>query len=212
MPPRDDNDRLFHRAVDNIRFTLPDGVELNLGEVEDVTFEGSADTPDENFPIRLNPSEAITGTLEADTPISREALMRAIDMFADVNPERTNPPPGYGEFVEIPQPPPPRLDFAINASAASEAIRNISRRITEAILSGEMRPEPTTDLHRVSDAMSGLAYSAAANASLFGTWLQDLNSAWENLGDDYELKDESEYQGTDPISFEELMDFGGESK
>lgn len=212
MPPRDDNDRLFHRAVDNIRFTLPDGVELNLGEVEDVTFEGSADTPDENFPIRLNPSEAITGTLEADTPVSREALMRAIDMFADVNPERTNPPPGYGEFVEIPQAPPPRLDFAINASAASEAMRNISRRITEAILSGEMRPEPTTDLHRVSDAMSGLAYSAAANASLFGTWLQDLNSAWENLGDDYELKDESEYQGTDPISFEELMDFGGESK
>lgn len=191
MPQRDDNDRLFHRTVDNIRFT-PDGVELNFGEVENVTFEGSPDTPDEPFSIRLNPSEAITGTLEADTPISSEALMRALGMYADVSHERTNHPPGYGEL--------------------SEAMRNISSRITEAILSGEMSPEPTTDLHRVSDAMSGLAYSAAAKASLFGTWLQGLNSAWENLGDDYELKDESEYQGTDPISFEELMDFGGESK
>ncbi len=46
----------------------------------------------------------------------------------------------------------------------------------------------------------------------FETWLQDLNSAWENLGDDYESKDESEHQGTDAITFEELMDFGGESK
>ena len=212
MPPRDNNERLFHRAVDNIRFTLPDGVELNFGEAENVTFEGGVDTPDGSFPIRLNPSEAITGTLEVDTPIDREALMRAIDLYADVSPEPTNPPPGYGEFVEIPQPPPYGVDLRINSSAASEAIRHISRQITEAILHGEMREEPTPGLHRVSDAMSGLAYSAAANASLFGTWLQDLNSAWENLGDDYELKDESEYQGTDPISFEELMDFGGESK
>ena len=108
--------------------------------------------------------------------------------------------------------PPYGVDRRINSAAASEAIRHISRQITEAILHDEMRAEPTPDTHRVSDAMSGLAYSAAANASLFGTWLQDLNSAWENLGDDYELRDESEYQSTDPISFEELMDFGGESK
>ena len=228
MPPRDNNDRLFHRAVDNIRFALPDGVELNLGEVENVTFEGSADTPDGSFPIRLNPSEAITGTLEVDTPIDREALMRAI---ADVNPTPTNPPPGYGDFVEV-RAPIMHAEPSVNrnGSAIDRALHNISERIRESGIVEQMRHaytvppnlyaqfndfESSERLSRLEESAFSAANafaSAGTAASLFSEWLDKLNVTWANIGDDYELRDESAYVDTDSISFDELMDFGGESK
>ena len=103
-------------------------------------------------------------------------------------------------------------EVRINSAAASEAVRHSLRQFAEVTLHGEVMAEPMPNLHGVSDAMSGFAHSVAESVSLFGVWIQDLNSARENLDDDYKLKDESEYQSTDPISFEELMDFGGEAK
>ena len=41
-------------------------------------------------------------------------------------------------------------------------------------------------------------------------FLDALNSAWMRLDDNFQLKDESEYIKTDPISFDELMGIGGD--
>ena len=36
-------------------------------------------------------------------------------------------------------------------------------------------------------------------------FIDELNSLWESLGDNFELRDEEAYTPTDPISFDELM-------
>lgn len=41
-------------------------------------------------------------------------------------------------------------------------------------------------------------------------FLDALNSAWMRLDNNFQLKDESEYIKTDPISFDELMGIGGD--
>lgn len=56
------------------------------------------------------------------------------------------------------------------------------------------------------DAIDAVSDAAKVLASYCGTsFVDSLNSAWESLGDDFELADEEEYVSTDPITFDELM-------
>lgn len=61
------------------------------------------------------------------------------------------------------------------------------------------------------DAIASITMATEYFYKLVGTsFVDDLNSIWESLGDDFELADEEEYAATDPISFDELMGGMGE--
>lgn len=64
-------------------------------------------------------------------------------------------------------------------------------------------------LSAVGDIVADTANSAASVSSAIATWMDALNDAWINIGEDFEIDEESEYQATDPLSFDELMNFGG---
>lgn len=100
-----------------------------------------------------------------------------------------------------------------------------ARRIQESTLGGLIRPSysvaevsetaPEFTVRR-ENSFSQLEKefeAMAATASTMGTpslagFMDTLNAAWTALGDDFELGDEDEYRKTDPLSFDELMEFG----
>ena len=56
------------------------------------------------------------------------------------------------------------------------------------------------------NTMASIAQAMEHFYKFCGTsFVDELNSIWESLGDDFKLADEEEYVATDPISFDELM-------
>lgn len=59
-----------------------------------------------------------------------------------------------------------------------------------------------------ASTMSASSLASAMSASSLAGFMDTLYAAWTTLGDDFELGDEDEYRKTDPLSFDELMEFG----
>lgn len=68
------------------------------------------------------------------------------------------------------------------------------------------RENSFSQLEKEFEAMAATA-STMSTSSLAG-FMDALCAAWTTLGDDFELGDEDEYRKTDPLSFDELMEFG----
>lgn len=86
-----------------------------------------------------------------------------------------------------------------------------ARRIQESILGELIRP--SYSVAEVSETAPEFTAQRAKpkstmNTSLFAGFMDTLSAAWTALGDDFELGDEDEYRKTDPLSFDELMEFG----
>ena len=93
------------------------------------------------------------------------------------------------------------MEGTINLDAIQDAIDETMSRQREAELQA-LRETVEHALYLTN--ASARAYGTSARA--YGTsFIDDLNAVWEKMGDDFELADEEEYVGTDPISFDELM-------
>lgn len=66
------------------------------------------------------------------------------------------------------------------------------------------------ELYCLGDVARSTGSTLAAASSTISDWINELN-AWVDLGDDFEPRKEEKYQVTDPLSFDELMEFGSES-
>lgn len=214
MPTRNSDGRLEFGAIENIRVNLPGGVELHAQEA---TIEADSQTTNDAFSLGLVDHAELTGTIEVDR--SR------LDLIAELSGEVSETPqPGYQDFVK------PRAALhtinpmdGLNSSAvaASAALRNALNRIREDTVKWRrIQSMPQTSLAHgfpwygldAIDALADASVSAGISRKQTEAFMEALNGAWERLSDDFEIGDESQYTETDPISFDELMGFGGKSE
>lgn len=206
MPPRDENNMIYIHDFAN-------GAEMHLSEVTHITEEDIIDAPAGDAPMPFNVGE-LTATLDAS--LNLDALTALVGEAPGTPPS----PPWYDEFVDVRVPVMP-AEPAVNrnGSAVDRALREITRRIQESMderirqnIQESIYQQLERELSGVADVVANSARSAASASSAISDWMDALNDAWASVSEDFELGDEEEYQATDPISFDELMEFGGESK
>ena len=122
---------------------------------------------------------------------NRETILRDIENLRAV----------VSDGTDIPLPAVAR----IHTSAVDRALRRLSEqmRVSEQDIYSERA------FSAMGDIVADTAPSAASASSAIATWMDALNDAWINIGEDFEIDEEAEYQATDPLSFDELMNFGG---
>lgn len=215
MPTRE-NDAQFHDAIRNIRIRLPDDFEFRI---DDIATTIEADTEEQGDTISYRSDDHAEFTVTVDAPrYNPDLIAELIDGHAP------QPQPGYQEFVEVQAASRITRDMTeeltSSATATSYAFRNALRRMTEdtraAFLQGRQQsPQAYSHSPHALDFVDALAYagvSAEAIRQSTESFLESINNTWAKLSDDYELGDESQYVNSDPISFDELMGFGGESR
>lgn len=215
MPTRE-NDAQFRDAIRDIRIRFPDDIGFRIDDIE-TTIE--ADTEEQDEIVSYGSDDRAGFTATVDVPRDNSDLIAEL-----IGGHAPQPQPDYQEFVEVQAASRIARDMTegltSSATATSYAFRNALRRMTEntraAFLQGRQQsPQAYSHSPHALDLVDALAYagvSAEAIRQSTESFLESINNAWAKLSDDYELGDESQYVNSDPISFDELMGFGGESR
>lgn len=197
MEPQNENGGLFNRSFDvkDIKIRLPDSSEYHI--------------PVDNLQVTCE------------------------DSMSEYEGWQIEPPPsGFGSFVDtnisLREEP---LPLQGTTTLVSEALRKLSREIAKTYGAREVFNSCGSAIGAFGAAFENcyklLGKEPLVRDDHFGItgeydlgkvdpristhdFLDALNSAWMRLDDNFQLKDESEYIKTDPISFDELMGIGGD--
>jgi hypothetical protein len=183
---------VFSHGDETLRYTFKnsDGIEMQLSEAAHTTEEDITQL-DDGVLMSLNSGE-FNSTLDTPLISDEPAVRSAVD--------RT--------LLEITR--------RIRESGAVEQMmaRRIPRYSYDSAYANIRKGVCQQFEHEFSclgDVTRSTGSTLAAASSTISDWINELN-AWVGLGDDFEPRKEEKHQVTDPLSFDELMEFGSESR